>query len=340
MFVPLVIFFVLLIFLFAGAADTSRLFPGFSLRYDAEIDGKAALAARQYSIEETAGQAEEKFWPTFWREDKGAMAESETGSAACLLISYSGDGVLALNAEFLRGAMPGPVDEIGCAISDKLAHSLFGSTDIVGMTVYIDEEKRICRGVFKDAQSLALLSCGDMRTDFSWQVAELSGGGADASKTTASNFGVSSGLGRPPVVLDGRTFSMWAKLACLIPIIIVILFIVIRLLMQLRRPLRAITIFAVCLGVALFLPVILGQLPGWVVPDMWSDFSFWSSLAADFDNSLREFFGMKPYMRDVEGKLLLLRQLFLCSAAVVCAVALCILSVRQLEEKTNGKHHS
>lgn len=320
------VLFVLLVLLFQGAAETKRVFPAFSLRYDDGIEGKAALAARQYSIN---GVEDEEFWPTFWREDDMVKAESETAGATCISISYSGEGSLAWNAEFLRGAMPGVADEAGCALSGELAQSLFGSMDVVGMTVYLDENEYIVRGVFEGSQAVALLSKGDEKTDLRWQAADLSGGPKDTSKTTASNFGVSSGLGRPSAVLDGSVFSAWSMLACFAPIIILVVYALIRLLLQIRRPFRGVAVFAACLGIALFLPAILALLPGSLVPDMWSDFSFWSSLGKQFDNSLREFFGMIPHLRDVEGKLLLLRQGVLCSAGVLCAAILCIIQNRK-----------
>gem|GEM_PF-149472 len=322
------VFIVLLLYSIGGVADVGRMFHAFSLRYDNGISGQAALAARQYAVDNAA---DADFWPaSFWRVDDNTSATSETGSASITCIRFSGDGALAWDADFVRGAMPGVTDTDGCAISNELASELFGSTDVVGMTVTIDSSDWTVRGVFNNGEDLALLSVGDESTATSWQAAELTVvSGSPVTKSDAISFASASGMGRPSVALDGGNITEWARIAAFLPIIILVVFGLISLIRFVPRGIRAVVVFAVCLAFALFLPTLLDLLPGWAVPDMWSDFSFWSSLGTQFTTSMKEFLGMTPLYRDVEGRLILIRQAGLCFATVLCAAVLCVISFHQ-----------
>jgi len=326
------ILFILMMFLYKNTIMIGRMLPDFSLRYDNEITGDTAKESRLYSID---SDEEDSFWPTFWREDT-YIAESDTGNAPCTAISFSGDGALVWNADFLRGVMPGVTDNVGCALSDELALSLYGSMDIVGMEVEINDDRWIIRGVFNESQPLALLSVGDETRSVSWQAVELGEGPEDANKNTAENFSISSGLGRPSVVFAGESFVILSNLTCFAAVIILAGFVIIRLLRLLQDRVRGFVIFGICIAVAFMLPAILRLLPGWIIPDMWSDFSHWTSLYAQYNNDLRDLLGNAPFLRDVEGKLLLFRQGVLLFASTVCAVSVCFMYGR----KSNGEHNA
>jgi len=140
-------------------------------------------------------------------------------------------------------------------------------------------------------------------------------------------------MGGPDAVFAGGSIALWARLACFVPVIILVGFGVLRLLLLLPRGFRGLAIFAVCLAAAMLLPAALRVLPGWAIPDMWSDFSYWSSLAGQFESALRDLLGKAPYLRDVEGKLLLLRQCMLCFGGVLCSAAVCMTIRKPQNEK-------
>jgi len=318
--------------MFRGAADIERMFTDYSLRFSNEISGYKAKAARLYSIE--AG-GEDSFWPTFWREDQ-SKAECSTGNASCTAITFSGEGALVWETDFLKGSMPGVTDKVGCALSLELALSLFGSIDIIGMKVDINDETKIVRGVFEGTQKVALLSVGEEDRIVSWQVAELSEGPEDANKSMAESYSIASGLGRPSAVIEGESIVLFASRACFIAVIILTIFIIVLFLKRIPRLHRGIVVFAACIVAALILPSILRLLPGWTIPDLWSDFSHWESLSKQFENGLRDLLGKAPYLRDVEGKLLLLKQGVLLSSSTLCSVIICLIYGRS----SNGKHNA
>jgi len=83
------------------------------------------------------------------------------------------------------------------------------------------------------------------------------------------------------------------------------------------------TLFPILLAFALLLPAILRMMPEWLIPTRWSDFSFWSSLQKQASGSLREFLRAAPQSRDVELRLLLIKQAGIMFIAACTSIAVC-----------------
>ena len=305
----------------SNARAVGRMYTPFSLRFDPLISGQAAVEARKYSIE-TGG---ETFWPSFWSEGT-ALFSVEFAEARADCIFYSGDASLIWPAEYVEGAPPGVTDGNGCAVSEALAHTLWGGTDVVGKIVEADGKERIVRGVFAGGHELALIALRDEDTSRSWSAAELSGGPQDAARGDADSFASASGLGKPENVLAGGGPAFLTGALAVFPVIILCVYWLILFLGFLGKqsklaarllPFLLIFIFAAAL------PRLLDSLPGYLIPSRWSDFSFWSGLIKQAGETLREFLSAEPALRDVECKTLLIRQIAFSFFAVCCAVAAC-----------------
>ncbi|MCL2047860.1 MAG: hypothetical protein FWG87_03940 [Defluviitaleaceae bacterium] len=298
-FLPWCIFAVLLI-LGVREASTISKFSKISLRYQNAISGQAAYRAREYSAVNAA------FWLIFWRESTATLSVG-FGDVASDTILFSGDANLVWHAEYVAGYAPGAEDEAGIAVSQALANRLWGSTNIIGQAVEIDEQTRFVRGVFVGGANLALLSFPLEDVSQSWTGVELYG--EQLHFGAAEAFAAASGLGRPEYILTGEVISLawaFALLPLLVPAVYA-LFLVIKY-MRMYHPRTLMPLFfAGLLLFAVLLPALLDALPDWVVPTRWSDFSFWSSLAEQTGDSLRVFLSAVPTMRDVELKVRLLR---------------------------------
>ena len=289
-----------------------------SLRYDTPLSGQAAYNARKYSVERAG---EDMFWPTFWRESNMPFS-SEFVTANMDCISFSGDAVLVWPAAYLAGAAPGVLDNHGCAVSSALAWRLWGSLDVVGMTILADGEKRVVRGVFEGERELALLSFRDEDTTQDWSAVELTGGSTYATRGDAESYAIASGLGKPDAVLMGGSLLFLARAMAVLPLFILTGYIVAIIINLLRKHFQVwfrLCVFLLLIGFAICLPSLLNVLPFWLIPTRWSDFSFWPSLLRKWSDSLMALLGMAPGKRDVAVKLLLLSQAGLCFAAVLCA---------------------
>ena len=306
-----------------GIRNEVTQYASVSLRYEPDISGKTAYAARQYSIEHAD---ENPFWPTFWREERVSLSV-EYAKADVDGIFFSGNAMLVWPARYLAGAAPGVTDGAGVALSDSLAWTLFGSTDVVGMEVKLDEETRVIRGVFEGETALALLSTRDEDTAQSWSAAELSAGPADATRADAESYATASGLGKPDSILTSGAAS-FANAMSLLPLLLMAAYgLALCLAFLRRRPVafRQGLFFLACLTLAFSLPTILETLPGWMIPTRWSDFAFWSELFSQAEDSLREFLSLTPRLRDVEMRLLLLKQAGIALASTCCALSACFL---------------
>jgi len=307
-------------------------FSGISLRYETPINGLAAHRARQYSI--TNG---ETFWLTFWQEGSAFLSVGR-GEVYSNSISFSGDAALVWPAEYTAGSAPGSLDNNGVAVSEGLAHRLWGSTDIVGQGVEVNGEKRAVRGVFRGDANLVLLSFGIEDTSHSWSGIELSGGEAHATRGDAEIFALASGLGRPDYILMGGAMA-FARFMSIAPLFIPIIYALVTIAKFIRRHYSWFGVPLLIAGLIVFavlLPALLERLPGWVIPTHWSDFSFWSSLLRQGGEGLREFLSADPGLRDVELRMHLLRLMGISFLSIFCGLAVCFRwSMSTPEERVN-----
>jgi len=291
------------------------------MRFDRPISGQAAYAARQYSIKLSE---DDTFWPTFLRDDTASIS-SEYATIKTDCIFFSGDATIVWAADYINGTAPGVTDSTGCSVSGPLAWKLWGSVDLVGKTVMINEEEYLVRGVFEGNDDLALISVGDENISHSWHTVELVEGSDNATRVDAENYSIASGLGKPDAVLDG-TPAFIAGLMAAFPLIVMAGYAIGLLYHRLLKNhyiARNVILFILFIGFAAILPTLLDALPDWLIPGRWSDFSFWSSTAVQFGDTFKEVFSVSPGARDMEGRKSLFVQACIMFAATLCAVAVC-----------------
>jgi hypothetical protein len=289
-----------------------------------------AYAARQYSVEHSEADV---FWPAFWR-DESVSVKSGYVTAEVTGILFSGEAGLIWPAQYLSGAAPGAADSAGCALSEPLAWRLWGGVDVVGKPVEIGGSGYWVRGVFAGAEEMALVSLGDENTSQGWNAAELAGASGQATRSGAESYAVASGLGKPDAVLTAAP-ALLAQWMAALPLAAVAGYGVVLLFIGLwkrHHGARQIIFFVLAAGLAALLPALLGAMPDGLIPGSWSDFSFWGDMARQLGDGAAVFFGAAPRLRDIEGKMALLRQLFLSFAAVICALIACARWRRKLRE--------
>ena len=301
--------------------DSIKRYSSASLRYDTPISGRDAYAARLFSI---AHSDEGIFWPTFWNEYIASFSsELAVVDAGC--IAFSGDAALVYPVVFVFGAAPGSNDGSGCAVSEMLAWRLWGGTDVVGMTVMINESERIVRGVFKGEWELALISFSNEGTAQDWSAAELSGGPDNFTRDDARSYAIASGLGNPAVILMGGQ-SLFAGIMMILPLIILAIYgISLAAGYAGKRfpTLRKFYPYLLMIAIAALMPIVLGMIPEWLIPTRWSDFTFWGSMLRQAASGLHEFLSAAPRSRDVELRLLIIKQAGIMLVSVCLSIAVC-----------------
>jgi len=314
---------------FMEAAAIAR-FPSASLRYNEPITGQAAQRARQYSIENIQ---RDTFWPTFWHQSSATLSAGAR-TAQVNAISFSGDAALVWPTQYITGSAPSSIDGSSAAVSQALAHRLWGSTDIIGMPIYVDDVPHTVRGVFEGTAELALLSFHIEDTSQNWTAVELSGGAPHPTRSNAESFALASGLGRPDYVLMGGAITL-ARFMSMLPLLIPAVYalaLLVRFVKKHYRTAGTPIIFAGFILLAILLPLLLNAIPPWLIPTHWSDFSFWSSLLHQANGGLREFFSVNPMLRDVELKMHLLRQAGIMIVAICCGIIICARQSTKMSE--------
>ena len=309
--------FALLLILGILQSNTIARFHGISLRFHTPISGQAALEARQYAAQSNSPYP---FWPTFWHQHSATFSAG-LRTAQAPAISFSGDAMLVWPAEYITGNAPGQLDASGIAVSHALAHRLWGSTSIIGKRVYVNDVPRTVRGVFSGETELALIPYHIEYTGQSWTAAELAGGPAHSTRNCAQSFAISSGLGHPSHILMSGPISV-ARLMAFSPLIFLAAYVVVLCAKFIKKHYPQ-TTSPICIAcgilLAILLPIALNALPPWVIPTRFGDFQFWGNLIAQAQASLLEFLSVTPMQRDVEFRLLLLRQIAIFVPAMCCS---------------------
>lgn len=295
---------------FYNAYSISQVYPAISLRYSGGITTQTAEDARRYAIK---NNAQTNFWPTYWAQ-QNTRAESTLGKADISCLYFDGDAALVWPANFIKGSYPGPVDYDGCAISNKLAWQLYGSTDVIGLGVKINDKNYIVRGVFDSKDMMVLAAC-NTAPQAGWQNVELAGQPTGTNlREEAEQFATASGLGAPSHVVNGQAWGSLLQLAASLPLIAILvwgLVVTLRNQKKIAKYRRNLLLFCLLFALALALPWALGKLPAWLIPTRWSDFSFWGSVVNQIKQYLQEWWLLPPTLKEVKAKATILLQIFI-----------------------------
>lgn len=288
------------------------------LRYENEISKDTIKQVKQYLNSD--GRAENLF-PTFWKEEKGIIS-NEFNQVETEILAYIGEGYQVFGAEFLLGGYPLEGGERECAVSDTLAHDFYGSQDILELEFEYKNESYRVGGVFRDDERLVLRT-GEMDENYSG--VELVGDMKDNPKGEIDCFVTNSGLGNPDQIVYGTTMVSIMEMICNLPILILggWMFIYSITYVNKKHPrYRSIISFSMLLFFAINLPFLLEQLPPWILPTKWSDFSFWESLYDSMKQKIVDWFYLSPVRKDVIIKVIMAKIMLIVGIELLCIVKL------------------
>ena len=294
-----------LLWAFTANAAAKQCWPSVGLRYNSGFSAVRRENARTYASEQTQA-GEEAPMLTFWDEAQTEL-RANGRSLTATTVWVDGDAALAYPARCSAGGLPGAGDRYGCALSETAAWQLFSSADVVGLSVELAGRIYTVRGLFAGGYPLAVAGAAD---EMELSNIELSRSTLSDPRQAALDFVQAAGLGTPDQLCCGYSAAALAAAGCWLPAFLAAvwamaaLWHIVRMWQLLYRQLF---IFAAMLVFALCLPALLGLLPGWVIPARWSDFSFWTDLAAVLAERGREWLALRPFAKDVEGKLALLQ---------------------------------
>lgn len=241
---------------------------------------------------------------TLWTERTDqTLSDGTERTVSAAVIELFGNCEDICSAELLTGGFPARTDPKGCAISEATAFGLWGSRDILGKTVFLDDEAYQVRGVFRGGTGLMLLQRDATSTA---NLPNMQLRFADGNALAAAEaFLLRAGF-RGAQLLDlpllGRVIGTLAWL----PAIVLGAHTLLRLLrrgLQLRCYPVLLISYALSAGlVAVACLLLLGfpwNIPDQLIPTKWSDFEFWGHLFGDLANSIRAWLTIIPTSRDL-----------------------------------------
>ena len=123
-----------------------------SVRWQSGGVSPAALV-RQEELARQDG-AEDQPEATLWQEEPSQeVSDTGTRNSSTDIVTVFGNCEDITSTALLSGAFPARSDTLGCAVSTKLAFSLWGSVDVLGMPIELEGELFYVRGVLNAGDS-------------------------------------------------------------------------------------------------------------------------------------------------------------------------------------------
>lgn len=272
--------------------EQSRLYTTTGLRFTQSIPEEVLCAIEEQKEDEKPTKIDASFWG---QQRDEVTTESNRKAEEVFCIGYWGNARDCLPVRYLMGDAPGIMGK-NCAVSTALAEVLFGSTDVVGLSVNWKAQNYTICGVFL-AKDCVLLAPSKKNLC----AAELRGVSTSSPKADAERWCKAAGLPSPQAIVYGpQRLWVWDCLCrlplCLVGLIWLLTFL--RLTMTWPGLVRWITWFLLALVFAFTLPDVLLAMPGWLIPGRWSDFSFWSALWERIVQSRRAWAEVPQFWRD------------------------------------------
>lgn len=267
----------------------------------------------------------------FWGETKATVQARRDPAPAvqaeAAVIVCAGEPALALGAQYRYGRAPAAAEADTCAVSRPLAEALWGGQDVCGQTLLWQDRAYTVCGV-AEGKSAWLLCLVPAKSDMALTGIELAGLPTGDPRGAAQTVARAAGLAENTVLLlPGGTLAAAAWLLAWLPLALAGLALGGKAMaLALRRlgpgPARQTVLFAGALGVALVLPRLLAALPAWLIPNRWSDFSFWQTLLALPGDTLHGLAAAPPAVRDIAQQRLLLQSAAAAAGALFFTAAL------------------
>lgn len=242
---------------------------------------------------------------TLWNLKEQAEVSTEDCSRAdrFALIEGYGDLGKVTPGRLVEGGYPVKSDTDGCALSEAGAKALFGSSGVVGKTLKFNGKEYIIRGIVKSEKRMLWIQ-NPAASGFPF--AEMSYPDK-AAASDAKDWLMQQGYGEPKVMLSGGDYSAFNFLFITLPVWVFC----IHYYFNLKRTVRRFTNRYVGYGLALLwsagliVLIFAGIKYSFrfsldYIPTRWSDFGFYSGLAAQLAESARSIAEFKRLPGDAE----------------------------------------
>lgn len=238
-----------------------------------------------------------------WAE-RGEQSLTGIRPASAKVTEVAGDIQLVMGGRLLAGNWPAPDDKRGCAVSRAAADALWGDPAPLGCAMEWAGEQYFVRAVYEGEGVVVQASEEDGERRYS--SLELLFPEAGNGREAAGRFLSENGFPEARAILDGPFLSQCLSWLVLLPAWVLVSTVAIRWLkLVLRTRKRALLCLMVSAAGALALAAMLWAaqfqlfLPERWIPSRWSDFSFWTKLAREIGEQIRQAAELVPNGKDL-----------------------------------------
>lgn len=230
------------------------------------------------------------------------------------VIHVRGDMQSAAPVTLAAGSYAYAEDEEGCVIDTESAWLLFGTVDVAGNPVMIEEERYLVRGVVRSDQPVIMIQ--DTRDTARFTNLELKYQDAEWGQKHGEEFIYQNGLAEQYTIIDGRFCGKLMNWMVRLPLWIAVIILMVP--WGIKKCFAAGNRFGKSKGLepytgflltALFCILLTGFLvrfwssplyiPARWIPDKWSDFEYWSRLCRTIGEEWRTIRYLNPNLKDV-----------------------------------------
>ena len=285
-----------------------------SLRYSQELTAEQISAVTAYLQSEKNTDA---IQASFWKEDYTTVFTTITRRSidSVLVVRFYGNAQDVYGANYQKGSAPMWNGGAMCAVSEQLAWSLWGSTDVLGQEVQVDQPVggtpvllTVC-GVFDSDREL-LLCPVPLETGFPYL--EVKGLRRDDPFTQCNLLLQQTGLVQPEQILFGEPLTELFSACTFLPWCFggILLLAAVRQLPHGKTGARrGFDIFCAAFFAAACV-VLLHQLPAWLVPNRWADTAAWKAVIGPIQEQWQQWLTLFPAGKDICTKICVSKMIF------------------------------
>lgn len=308
-----------------------NLCPGAAVTWENGGVSPAALVRKQtFARQDGAAEQPEV---TLWQAASGyEVISGDRKSMAADRVVVFGDCRAVTAAAMLSGSFPAGNDPAGCAVSSGLAFSLWGSTDVCGMSVIMEGDRLYVRGVFEgeEPRIFRQAQAGSEEPLSHMQLIFPEKGTREKAERYLLAADFSEGI-----ILELPLIEWALGMIVRFPAIILAAGILGRVIRRGKWLWHYPVLLAFWLPSALvvlaglFVCMDLPGIPAGFIPTRWSDFAFWENLVMGHGKNVVTWISAGSTFRDMElMTAVIMTVLFSIAALVPGAIAVMQVSIR------------
>ena len=226
---------------------------------------------------------------TLWKKEKQVRITKGdlVRNLMAELITVAGDMSLICQGTLVDGGYLAQEDTEGCVIDRDTAFELFGSVDVIGGRLKLNDKEYLVRGILKPSGSRTVLiqdeGPGIDREPEYYNCMELRFEQPDEAMKLAENFVMTYGMGEASYI-DGYGKQRLSQVFIRLPLWLCALWAIIALIKTMRKLKTSPILTLLGYGSVLMIVILIIkladirlQIPASMIPNRWSDFSFWSA---------------------------------------------------------------